>query len=220
MDWVAEEFDLLDLGDERLNKRAKKLLDCFAQAPERSIPSTHNGWTETKAAYRFMSNKKVSVEKLLGIHREATLKRIGLTGSSTIILAQDTSELDYGDQKETEGRGPTNGEEHPGVHIHPLLALTTVKGSPNRGNRTNLQNVKLTAILATGTKTGKASDKLEWLLLTNGKLNDLKDVLNVIKYYLLRWKIEIYFKVLKSGCQVEKLQLEGLLDRLCNCLAL
>ena len=39
------------------------------------------------------------------------------------------------------------------------------------------------------------------------------------EYYACRWQIEIYFKVLKSGCQVEKLQLETA-DRIKPCLAL
>lgn len=31
----------------------------------------------------------------------------------------------------------------------------------------------------------------------------------IINWYLCRWQIEIFFKILKSGCQVEKLQFEG-----------
>lgn len=38
-------------------------------------------------------------------------------------------------------------------------------------------------------------------------------------YYLCRWQIEVYFKVLKSGCQIEKLQLEHI-DRILRCLAI
>ncbi len=36
---------------------------------------------------------------------------------------------------------------------------------------------------------------------------------------MCRWQIEIYFKVIKSGCQIEKLQLENL-DRIKACLAI
>jgi len=32
----------------------------------------------------------------------------------------------------------------------------------------------------------------------------------VIDYYGCRWTIEIYFRTLKSGCGVEKLQLEAI----------
>jgi hypothetical protein len=74
--------------------------------PKQSIPNSHNGWHETKAAYRLMSNEKVSFEKLLKVHKAPTLKRI--EEHDLIITAQDTSELDYENQHSKSGRGPTN----------------------------------------------------------------------------------------------------------------
>jgi hypothetical protein len=41
----------------------------------------------------------------------------------------------------------------------------------------------------------------------------------VIEYYCVRWQIEIYFRVLKSGCKAEDRQLETA-DRYKPCLAL
>ncbi len=34
-----------------------------------------------------------------------------------------------------------------------------------------------------------------------------KRLKEVIQWYICRWQIEIYFKILKSGCKIEKLQL-------------
>ena len=42
---------------------------------------------------------------------------------------------------------------------------------------------------------------------------------DTIDSYLCRWQIEVFFKVLKSGCQVEELQLETE-ERLKPCIAL
>ena len=47
-----------------------------------------------------------------------------------------------------------------------------------------------------------------WLLLTSLPLDTPEQVLTCITYYRLRWLIERYHFVLKSGCQVERLQLE------------
>ncbi|ECF2367393.1 TPA: transposase [Salmonella enterica] len=47
----------------------------------------------------------------------------------------------------------------------------------------------------------------------------LTEPAQLIQWYLLHWQIEVFFKVLKSGCQVEKLQLETF-ERTRNCLAL
>lgn len=60
---------------------------------------------------------------------------------------------------------------------------------------------------------------LEWLLVTTLPVDTLAAALDVVRYYLCRWEVELYFKVLKSGCQVEKLFLSTR-DRLQKCLAL
>jgi hypothetical protein len=51
------------------------------------------------------------------------------------------------------------------------------------------------------------ADPLCWLLLTTLPVHSLADALLFIQWYRQRWHIEVYFKVLKSGCQVEKSQL-------------
>lgn len=50
---------------------------------------------------------------------------------------------------------------------------------------------------------------VNWLLLTSLTVNSLDDAKNVVSYYLARWGIETFFHVLKTGCQVEKLQFEN-----------
>ena len=47
----------------------------------------------------------------------------------------------------------------------------------------------------------------------------LEAALQIIQWYLCRWQIEIYFKVLKSGCNIEKLQLSDK-QRFDPCLAI
>lgn len=49
---------------------------------------------------------------------------------------------------------------------------------------------------------------IEWLLLTTLPVADLGDAARVVVWYSYRWRIERFHHVLKSGCQVEKLQLE------------
>jgi hypothetical protein len=49
---------------------------------------------------------------------------------------------------------------------------------------------------------------IEWVLLTNLPIETVEQVLQVVEYYCCRWQIEIYFRVLKSGCRLEWSQLE------------
>lgn len=49
---------------------------------------------------------------------------------------------------------------------------------------------------------------LEWMLITNLSALTDHDISRVISYYRLRWMIEEYHKILKTGCGVEKCLLE------------
>lgn len=61
-------------------------------------------------------------------------------------------------------------------------------------------------------------EPIEWLLLTSLPIDELEQARQVVEYYCCRWEIEIYFRVLKSGCRVEELQLETN-ERFTACLA-
>ena len=49
---------------------------------------------------------------------------------------------------------------------------------------------------------------LQWLLITNVEVTDFADAIQRIRWYSLRWQIEVYFKVLKSGTKIEQCRLQ------------
>ncbi len=55
-------------------------------------------WCNTKAAYRFLSNPKVSEQVILSGHFEATRSRFAASGGPVLIL-QDTTEFSYKQEK-------------------------------------------------------------------------------------------------------------------------
>jgi hypothetical protein len=63
--WTQAEFGQLDLGDARLNRRARTLMESMAAAPTASVPKACNGWGETMAAYRFFDNDSVEWQAIL-----------------------------------------------------------------------------------------------------------------------------------------------------------
>ena len=63
--WIDDELVELDLGDKRLDERAKVLLERFTANPQASINAACHGWSETLAAYRFFDNDKVHEDKIL-----------------------------------------------------------------------------------------------------------------------------------------------------------
>ena len=82
-----------------------------------------------------------------------------------------------------------------------------------------LDPVTINIVLVRETEPPAGEEPIEWLLLTNLSVATFAQALTVADYYACRWQIEIFFKILKSGCQVEKLQLETE-DRLKPCLIL
>ena len=119
--WIKDELASVDLGDQRLDRRYELVVDRLSQKPTLSIPAACGGWAETLAAYRFFDNDKVTPDKLLAPHRDATLKRI--QAQRVVLLVQDTTKLIL-DRAEEKVGGPLNHENQYGIQVHPLLALT------------------------------------------------------------------------------------------------
>lgn len=119
--WAARELETVKLGDRRLKKRLVQLVERFTQHPARSIPAACNNWAETKATYRFLSSDKVQAEAIRAGHREKTLER--LQSESCILVAQDTTELNYTSQKQKQGLGGLRHPGEQGLYVHSGLVI-------------------------------------------------------------------------------------------------
>ncbi len=73
--------------------------------------------------------------------------------------------------------------------------------------------VTVTAILAREEHPPTGQPVIAWRLLTNRAADTLEAVVELVDWYRKRWLIEIFFRILKTGCRVEALQL-GTLERL------
>lgn len=85
--------------------------------------------------------------------------------------------------------------------------------------RTYLQPVTINVVLVEEIGGPGDGTDVSWQLLTSLPIHTVELVLLIVEYYRKRWLVEIYFKILKSGCQVEELRLETT-ARLKNALAL
>ncbi len=69
--------------------------------------------------------------------------------------------------------------------------------------------VEVYAIYATEINPPEGETPVSWLLLTNIEVCNLEEAIEKVQWYRCRWQIEVFFKTLKSGCGVEKLQLQS-----------
>lgn len=127
--WAEKEFNLADLGDERLNQRLIKLADSFSKSPESPINHACQDWAQTKAAYRFFGNEKVSYKEILESHITSTQKRCNK--HNTILAIQDTSYFTYTAHSKTTGlalitrtQGNYRNFDNVGLMMHTSLALS------------------------------------------------------------------------------------------------
>jgi Transposase DNA-binding/Transposase Tn5 dimerisation domain len=366
MRWYEEEFETIDLGDKRLNKRVMHIVENLGLAPGRTIPQSFKTWGEIKACYNFFSNDLVSEQKLLAPHLEKTIERI--REYSVVLLISDTTDINYTTKEAMKGKERLDNKQN-GIWLHPTIAVTperlnlgivdanfwhrqpevaeknsasrtvrdkapieekesyrwlqsylkaceiardapetqiinitdregdiieifetaheqTKEGSfayfivrsqynrclkekdeesnkiqkklrqrlnetaslgeveftihateKRKGRKVKQQlkactvtlkpgnkykkskEVRVNAVMAIEENQPEGEEPLVWVFITNLPIRTFDDICKVIKYYLCRWEIEIFFKVLKSGCKIEERQLETA-DRMKNLISI
>lgn len=343
--WAVEEFANVTLNDARLNQRCQELAGVLGQQPNVPINQACEDWADTKAAYRFVDNPKVSPEGLLVPHCRRTTER--MKAHRLVLAVQDTTFFNYTPHPQTDGLGEIGQKKQHqrGFGMHSTLAITPqglplglltqafftrplgeashtpkaaqklpieekesyrwieafektialtpdtvkvvtvcdreadiyemfvlakeqhasllVRASTNRclaeekvkhlwakverqtqvgeltveitGNQERparqatvslrfcqvtlkppwrpkpkkLPPVTLMAILVREDHPpADIAEPIEWLLLTNTSVSNLEQAVQVVGWYCCRWQIEVYHKILKSGCKVEACRLQ------------
>jgi hypothetical protein len=92
--WISEEFAGCSFSDVRLGKRFHKLLQQFSTGIGGSIPFACQDWANTKGAYRFFSNDRVSEADILVGHFQATRQRF-LAHDGPVLILHDTTQFSY-----------------------------------------------------------------------------------------------------------------------------
>ncbi|HEY0736080.1 MAG TPA: IS4 family transposase [Herpetosiphonaceae bacterium] len=339
--WATQELQTANFRDARLTKRLIRMVEDFAAQPTASVPQACGSWAATKAAYNFWDSDRVTPTAIRAAHTDRTQTRIA--SHATILVIQDTTEIDVTDHPATQDVGYLDHPKRRGLKVHSALAAT-IDGVPlgllhqavwrrdpaqvgkkhtrsqrttaekesqrwltafqvtqaalpqttqvitiadreadlydlfaaprlathqlliraaynrtvqhaahrlweashqspvlgtltttlprgddrparsatlqirattlgiqppqNRTARANLATIPLQVVLVTEVAPPAGVKAVEWLLMTTLPVDTLEDAIQVIDWYRLRWLIERYHYVLKSGCQVEKLQLE------------
>ncbi|MEP9409789.1 MAG: IS4 family transposase [Candidatus Brocadia sp.] len=81
------------------------------------------------------------------------------------------------------------------------------------------EEVRLWAIQAKEVSPPKGEEGLDWKLLTNREVRDFEQACEKVQWYTVRFRIDVFHKILKSGRRSEDRRL-GSLDRLERCLTI
>ncbi len=85
-------------------------------------------------------------------------------------------------------------------------AQMALRYEPVQLPRPNAEPVALWAVHARERHPPTNTPPLEWFLLTTVPVTEPEQATRLLTWYTLRWRIEDYFRILKSGCQIEELQ--------------
>jgi hypothetical protein len=81
------------------------------------------------------------------------------------------------------------------------------------------QSLSVNIVSVREVKAPRHEEPVAWLLITTEPVDDERQILKVVDCYRGRWRIEEFFKALKTGCAFEKHQLDSK-QTLLNALAL
>jgi len=128
--WVEEEFGGARVYEASLRRRLYTLVEDFFAHPGAQIPQACGGsQAKSRAAYRFFKNGRLTIERLLKGHVEATAHRVGQ--HQVVLAVQDTTTVNHSTHPLTEGLGPINtaADRAVGLILHDTVAFT-VAGTP------------------------------------------------------------------------------------------
>jgi len=74
---------------------------------------------------------------------------------------------------------------------------------PPIGKQKRYPTLNLTVIHAHERGASKGRKPIDWKLITDLPVGSNKDAIERLNWYAMRWKIEVFHKVLKSGCKAE-----------------
>jgi hypothetical protein len=114
---------------------------------------------------------------------------------------------------ETRGRRQPRESRETDVAVRATRVTLRPPWRPDR----ELPEVTVNVVLVSEIVPPPNDEPVEWLLLTDLPVDDAEQVRQITQYYCTRWMIELFFRVLKSGCRVEKRLFEHM-DRLLTAL--
>ena len=97
------------------------------------------------------------------------------------------------------------------IEVKYMKGYIPIRSSSIYGSRDTVHKISdkipVYVISAKETNPPEGLEAVDWTLLTNVPINNTLDAIEKINWYKLRWKIEEYFRVLKSGCKIESSRL-------------
>jgi hypothetical protein len=104
---------------------------------------------------------------------------------------------------------PASGKRKARLARLEVRACALMLSAPLAGSARGLAPLALWGVWAYEIDAPANTEPVQWMLLTSVPVNCAEDALERLDWYAARWGIELWHKVLKSGCRIETRQLES-----------
>jgi hypothetical protein len=122
--WAQLNFGSCELGDKRRTNRLVQVAEQVANNPAASLPGQTEQWADLKAAYRLFDRNEVTFEAIARPHWESTKQ----SARGRCLVIGDTTELDFGKDRQLQGVGPTGNGSGQGFLLHNALLVQADSG--------------------------------------------------------------------------------------------
>lgn len=122
MSWAEDELKNTDLGDQRRTQRLVKIVEDLVAQPNASVPQASRDNAAMQGMYDLWSNRRIPPGDILSGHTGRTVERC--QEHSTVLMIQDTTELDFSPHKSTRGLGPISNPAAQGLKVHSTLCCS------------------------------------------------------------------------------------------------
>ncbi len=160
--------------------------------------------------YEFFREASDLDEKVLvRAARNRAINKVHRRGEPSCLL------FDYLESKKAQGKITikiqVNGKKkYRNATLSIVYKTITMPPPPNKTKSkdgTHLPMITLRAVMAIERQAPANCTPVHWVLLTNLEVDSLEAAIEKVKWYSYRWNVEVFHKVLKSGCGVEDAQL-------------
>jgi hypothetical protein len=130
----------------------------------------------------------------------------------TLACAPLVGEIEFGmraRQGSKKVKGSTVSHTRSARTVHQEVRVMKVTPRPPKRKGGKLPAVAFWAVLAQEKDPPQGESPISWLLLTSKPTTTLEEARRIVNLYLRRWDIEVFHRVLKTGCKIEGLQLKG-----------
>jgi hypothetical protein len=176
------------------------------QQPERCV---HIGDRESDIYELFCTARQAGTHFLV----RTCVDRLAGDGDHTV--AEEMEEVPV------KGRHRLKVKNNQGEWVEAVLDLRyrRIRVLPPKGKRKRYPELTLTVLHAQERDTPTDREKIDWKLITDLPVRSRQEAIEKLAWYALRWKIEVFHKILKSGCKAEASKLRTA-ERLVNLIAI